>query len=743
MARKSILALAFILTIAGRGRAADIDVDDLRPGLVTTHRDAAQREIMWLEPTIAMFLKAGESAHPRLDALGGGTRWEGYVNVLRPGNYRFNAVIRGRFQLRVADKEALNIESTAAAPVLQEGPEVRLETGIQPLSAVFTRLPGIARLELFWQAAHFRKEPLPHDPLGHLPAQVPVRLAVDLSQERGRFLAEERNCIGCHQAEDNDRLAKTLTPRQAPDLSHAGERIRPNWIYHWLGSPRKVRPGAVMPRLFGDDEIGRAERYAVARYLESLGGPVPANAKPVNDEASENSRKRGEQLFTQTGCIACHSTAGPASGGRRPADRRDEIRELTPPARRQEMSGMGSKTTPAKLAVFLANPLAVNPSGRMPNMLLKQHEALDLAIFLCHDRDAAIGPDLPETPRKEALRATFQRVDPRPDEWPAFEKLKPDVQWIDLGKRLVIDKSCNSCHTIEPDGKPFAQQLASASFDDLKETRRHTTGCLTDDTSNRGKAPAFDFDEADRKALRLFLKEGTTGAGSPAPSYSARIALERFNCVACHSRDGAGGLSPELIQQLRRYEKAAEIEAISPPTLAGVGHKLRTPWLKQVLTQGARARPWMGLRMPQFGEKNVAGFAEALATLEGAEPDDIIHQVPMTDAKIEIGRRLIGKNAMSCISCHDLAGVVNTNARGTDLASINQRVRYDWYRRWLEQPQRMQPGTRMPTVFPDGKSLLGDILGGSADAQAEALWAYLSLGLRLPLPDGLQPPRGK
>jgi hypothetical protein len=47
----------------------------------------------------------------------------------------------------------------------------------------------------------------------------------------------------------------------------------------------------------------------------------------------------------------------------------------------------------------------------------------------------------------------------------------------------------------------------------------------------------------------------------------------------------------------------------------------------------------------------------------------------------------------------------------------------------------------MPTVFPDGKSLLAGVLGGDANAQAEAMWAYLSLGRGLPLPEGLKSPR--
>ena len=35
-------------------------------------------------------------------------------------------------------------------------------------------------------------------------------------------------------------------------------------------------------------------------------------------------------------------------------------------------------------------------------------------------------------------------------------------------------------------------------------------------------------------------------SGSTAPAYTARTTIERFNCLACHSRDGAGGMSSVL-----------------------------------------------------------------------------------------------------------------------------------------------------------------------------------------------------
>jgi mono/diheme cytochrome c family protein/cytochrome c553 len=706
---------------------APVDVEDLRPRLIATHRDAAKPtpvEVVQLEPGIALACKAGESVHPRL-APEGSNRWEGYLNVVRAGTYRFSAVLRGKVRLTIAGKEVLDAESTAEAGARVEGPEVRLEAGGNSLIAEFSRVPGSARLEVLWQAPHFSREPLPDDVLGHLPKQESAKLESTALAELGRFLAEERNCIGCHQPADNDRIAKGLVVRKGPDLSQVGQRIHAGWIERWLEAPQKLQPGAVMPQLFGEDDNGRVERYAVARYLASLGGPVPMNGKPPSPKDLEASRSRGRALFTSVGCIACHHAADDQS--------KDAGVRATYP-----LSGLGSKTTPAKLAAYLQNPLAVDPSGRMPHMLLQPREAEDLARYLCQPQSNDPPSELSAPPTTDQIVAAFQHVETRPEELAGFKRLPLDAQLRDLGQRRVIDKGCNNCHTIAPGGKPFASVLASASFDDIKKRERQESGCLATKPSQRGKAPAFGFSEREQKSLRVFLSEGTSGAGTPAPAHAARVAIKRFNCLACHSRNGEGGLTPDLVEELRKYERAENAEAVSPPVLTGVGHKLRTPWLRQVLTQAGRARPWMGLRMPQFGEAQVGQLSEALAAAEGTQPDDTIHKVPLSAAKIEAGRSLNGKNAFGCISCHDISGIPNTGTRGPDLALMNQRVRYDWYRRWLEQPQRMQPGTRMPTVFNEGKSSLDKVLGGNPDAQAEAMWAYLSIGPGLPLPEGME-----
>ena len=54
MVRTSIVALSFLLGVACALPAAEIDADDLRPGLVTTYEDASRRELVRLEPTMAL-----------------------------------------------------------------------------------------------------------------------------------------------------------------------------------------------------------------------------------------------------------------------------------------------------------------------------------------------------------------------------------------------------------------------------------------------------------------------------------------------------------------------------------------------------------------------------------------------------------------------------------------------------------------------------------------------------------------
>ena len=268
-----------------------------------------------------------------------------------------------------------------------------------------------------------------------------------------------------------------------------------------------------------------------------------------------------------------------------------------PPVTPATCRASGSKTTPEQLGAYLRDPLAIDPSGRMPNMLLTKEEADDLARYLCQD---GAEMKLPKAPDGEQIISAFRRVEDAADELAAFRKRTPEAQLIDLGQRIVIARGCNNCHTIEPDGKPFASVLASASFDDLKKPEAQERGCLRAGSVSDGRtvahasgsfAPWFALSAADRLRVRRFLTDGTKGAKAPAPAVAVRTLFQRFNCLACHTRDGEGGLSAKLIEELRQSEKADHAEAVVPPSLTGTAHKLRMDWMCAVLTEGRRVRP--------------------------------------------------------------------------------------------------------------------------------------------------------
>lgn len=749
MTHRHILPALALLLSAPIARA--VEPSELKPGLVTTFDDIGPPVVTRLEPTVALTLPKGTTAHPRL-ADGTRVSWRGYVNVVRPGKYTFSATAAGgSLTVRVGGGEVLSVAVQEEAKTVT-GAAVRLPGGVQTFDVEFLRNGGASRVELFWEGPGFKREPVPHQFLGHLPKDRPTQFAADLQLEHGRLRFEELACVRCHKPSDTDKMAKGLADRPGPNLTDVAKRSFPGWIDAWLADPASLRPHTTMPKMFADTEAGKAERYAVVKYLVALGGnsPLEPSRAPTVSNEYRQSMERGRVLFTVTGCAACHQEPLPKKAARNDEDEKEPLQPddyfyafgATGPVAKYNLGALGSKYRPETLAAYLQNPLKVNPSGRMPDMRLEAREALDIARYLCRVTDETLSPKVPDANGlKPSLIAeqVFEAAGATPAELEQFGKQKADAQWLDLGRKLLVTKGCVNCHAVEPGGKALAATAKFPALDAVKKAG--SKGCLSDE-AHAGKAPEYRTTRKEILAVGEFLKDGLTGAGSPSTTHAARLAFKRFNCLNCHSRDGEGGIPVELADAMRQLEKAENADDVRPPLLTGIGHKSRTSWLKAVLTQGGRARPWMQLRMPQYGEANVGHLPQALAFLEGATTDDTVRKVAITPAKIDAGKTIVGKGGLGCISCHDISGIPNTGTRGPDLATINQRVRYEWYDRWLHQPLRMAPGTRMPQAFNDDKSTLTTVLNADPTAQAEAMWAYLSLGPGLPLPEGMEPPKG-
>jgi len=101
----------------------------------------------------------------------------------------------------------------------------------------------------------------------------------------------------------------------------------------------------------------------------------------------------------------------------------------------------------------------------------------------------------------------------------------------------------------------------------------------------------------------------------------------------------------------------------------------------------------------------------------------------------ESGRWTGGKQQLTATRLHAL--LVSEGHR-VGVTLVKEAVA-EWKRQRREVfvPLTYRPGTRMPTAFPDGKTTLPDILGGSVENQTASIWAFLSEGDQAALPVGL------
>jgi mono/diheme cytochrome c family protein len=301
----------------------------------------------------------------------------------------------------------------------------------------------------------------------------------------------------------------------------------------------------------------------------------------------------------------------------------------------------------------------------------------------------------------------------------------PDPAKAAAGRELYEKLNCAACHEGKPPHDPQPGLAASNG----------ARGCLAD--TPPGAAPDFHLDAAERDAVRSALQFlDAPDLAEPDQKEQLASAMAGFNCAACHSRDGAGGVTAERDRFFTSNGEDLGDEGRIPPRLDGVGNKLKPGWLESVLTEGASVRPYLGARMPQFGRENIGQLPALLVAIDRkpvelpAAPDD-------PGAQKEAGRKIVGTTGLSCIACHRFNSQPAQTLQVIDLTTATQRLNEDWFRQFLLDPNRFHPGTRMPAFWPDGKSLLATVLGGDTARQHAALWTYLADGPRAKFPEGL------
>ncbi len=526
---------------------------------------------------------------------------------------------------------------------------------------------------------------------------------------QGQRLFEQIGCTGCHLVEGHENI-----PKVGPSLRRISAKVDPSWAISWIQDPHKFRSRTRMPN-FG---LNEDQAVAIASYLWTRSKtdgdkwlkdhPLPAGYRGQADQLVT----RGRELVNSIGCKGCH---GFADGEFSTA--LGTNKDLIP-----NLKDVAAKVGPQWTYHWLKNPRDFSPDTRMPSLRLTDQEALSITAYLMTLGGKGAG-----------IRGIEQRL--------------ADAGNAKRGEALIRKYGCFGCHDIpgmEKEsrigvelttfGSKFLEELSFGNRKDIHET-------WDDWTFNKLKTPRiyitprvdqlmpqFNLSDEDAKALRVLLatfKESEVPAGYAANNseevmniVEGRRLMHQYNCIGCHTIESRGGF----------VQKYYENKNLAPPNLNGEGEKVQSNWLFAFLKAPIPVRPWLQIRMPSFGfsdeETNLlVSYFNGLSKVR-------IPYVHFDDGSvppehIPAARRMFSKDYFDCLSCHQQGEKKPEGPPegwAPDLTLARSRLNPYWVIKWLQDPQKVQPGTKMPSYYPGGPD---DILGGKDDRQIEALRDYI------------------
>jgi mono/diheme cytochrome c family protein len=670
--------LSAFLCLAGFSSPESARSADARPepGLIVTFKAGGQTEFA-TAPNVWLHVDSGRPAAPFLPGGKFTATWDGAINADLRGNYVFQAELNGTLKVEINGAAVLEASSNGAASPLSKS--IQLNKGPNAFKATFEGVDmGDSFVRLAWAEKPPFTGPIPSAAFTHIPTPELEKSAQLLL---GRELFLDRRCIKCHI---DDKAAGAGVPElkmDAPSLEGIGGRRHYDWMARWILDPKSLRPSAHMPKLLSGPKA-REDAEAMASYLASLQSGDEAKltdaaykTRQTEPAGAEAPAPAGDPkpLYERLHCIGCHN----------PPDAKE------PDPAKLSQKRVAEKFPAGKLAEFLRAPDAYYAWTRMPDFHLSAKEAKELEDWLFA---AAPKPELKAAPVDAAL--------------------------LERGRKLVQTTGCLNCHTLNLENQSKAPMLGALSGRHLKKRDKTPAGdCL-------GATPAADYalTPPERAAVDAFTRAGFDSLTRHVPAEFASRETRALNCNACHGQ-------LELIPPLEILGRKLKPEW-SAKFLAGViPHKIR-------YDAHPKGEPWVEARMPAF-KSRAEPLAIGLAQQHGFGPKSPA-EPPVDAALAEIGRKLVGKDGgFSCVACHavgPMPALEVFESEGINLAYSADRLLPGYYRRWFRAPTTIDPLTKMPVYFDEGKSPLTDILDGDGEKQITAVWEYLRLRDKMPAP---------
>ncbi len=624
---------------------------------------------------IALEVPAGQPATPFVPAGAFAAKWQGDVVSPLRSEYTFSAESQGSYSVTINGKPVLKGDGHI------EGKPVQLQKGSNPIVVEFkSPAKGDAMFRLSWSSSDFPFEPVSPTALSHNAHANDLRAGDRLRE--GRFLFAELHCTACHDATGlvppkGTAGAMPELAQDAPVFADFGAKYNEAWLANWINDPHAIRPHTQMPRLFAG-EAGKIDQRAadIAAFLVSMG---KRDEKAPGDELVAE----GGALFANFGCIACHTQPE--------FDGKDEFDRVP-------LAHVKAQWQAPALRAYLKNPQETYQWARMPNFRLTDAEADKLVAFLLSGKQR----EFPAPPKGDAAK----------------------------GAQLAVSAGCMNCHA----GLPPTTQPK------LADTLKHgwSRGCMATDAKGRGNAPDFSLTPAQREALLAFAAGGFDSLKQDSPAEFLHRQRTNLRCTACHGLDGQSSVWSQLDNDMSTLQAGAPVPegegqpvaGANAPLFTWLGEKLRTDWAAKFIAGEVAYKPrtWLIARMPGFGAR-AEGLAQGLA-LEHGLPTQTPAE-PAADPKfVQAGETLVSENGgFNCTTCHGLGDRAPTavfEAPGTNLAYAHERIRHEYFHRWIYFPLRIDPETKMPRFSDDsGKTPLTDFFDGDARKQFEGIWQYL------------------
>jgi mono/diheme cytochrome c family protein len=638
-------------------------------------------------PNLWLYVEGGQAATPFLPPGKFTAIFEGSINGDLRANYIFKAEeLGGALKLEINGKVVMDATSPNT---LSES--VQINKGANAVRATFTSTGGgDSALRVGWTEKGTNVNPIPNGIITH--TSTPELQKAQLVYA-GRELFLENRCAKCHTEKFTAPVPELAM--DAPVLDGLGARRNSEWLAKWILDPKSTRAGVHMPKLLHGPKA-KEDAEAMAAYLSSL-------ATPPAEEMEQRLAPYGRNVKAQAEIAKRSGVNAKAVGDENetPADSNHERKpiferlhcaschnapdQVEADVAKISLKHVGEKFPAGKLAEFLKTPERHFAWIRMPNFKLAEAEAKELSEFLLKHADKA-----------EVKAASTDKVT------------------IERGQLLVQSAGCLNCHAASKLENRFT---APALIKLAKEPK----GCLAEKRDDQSKAPDYAFNTKEREALAAFVKTDFASLSRHSPLEFAARETRLLSCTACHGHiDLVPGF--EALGGKLKPEWAAAF-------IAGEPFKIRA----DIHPKG---EPWTDARMPAF-KSRAKLLAEAMAMQQGYAPKTR-DEGAIDEEAAKIGHKMIGKdNGLSCISCHainDLPALEVFESEGINLGLTGARLLKPYFYRWMRAPLAVDPQTKMPGYFEDGKSALTDYYEGDAEKQITALYEYIRQAEKMAAP---------